>query len=63
VAEKREGELLAREMSRLAEAVHALEERVSEVVNARLEVAALTTAPARTEKTGEETGSEDLLST
>jgi hypothetical protein len=81
MAETREGELLAQEMSRLVEAVHSLEERVSEVerVNARLEVAALTTARAleeisahwdavyeamrRVEKTDEEAGSQSLLGT
>jgi hypothetical protein len=43
-----EVELLAQEVSRLAEAIRTLQERVEEVekVNARLEVAALTTARA-----------------
>jgi hypothetical protein len=46
VAKSGEPELLAQEMSRLAEAIRVLERRVREVetVNARLEVAALTTA-------------------
>lgn len=46
MAETGERELLAQEISRLAEAIRILDRRVREVetVNARLEVAALTTA-------------------
>ena len=49
--DKPEVELVAQEMSRLADTVHDLERRMGEVetVNARLEVAALNTARAMQE--------------